>query len=929
MTSTMFAWKNKASTNKQSSQLNIGSAANASGNNSGVGGAGGSTAPPLINSSNQQASQNNLTPQPIATSVSVSSFSPNSLQPQLSSPMLSVPSKDNPLTHSNSTVGLTANSSSSNLVNLAVASSSPIMGSNIGISSASDTSLIYNMNAPVNMLNGMPISPNSEGPPILHKLVRYLMSKGTTTELIFKANPSELESDVQIVKKNLLKDMAMGDIEQIQLSTFTNNPHIVAEILRQYLHALPEPLFSYHLYDSFLLTHTILSQQDKIWAYRFLLAYLPQGFRGTIRAVLSLLSKIHSNHGTTKMDSSALSSIFARVFLRPEEEMYYMKQDRLNTEDIVRLWIEEYDQVTKPPGPPTNKITTVAAFTPSHPVSQSANPNGDPLNPLSPTGASTGGHSHPTIGLNKINSQTQLTNATNPQQSPKLSLPTIPKQQNTQQTTTIIKVKPPLQASSSQNNIKPPSSISGATPTNNTSNSNSNNSSTTTSPTPSPITTAVTNPTSPTTQSLNNNNLNVSNNNNNNINNNTPIKPSTSPSKPSTPTTTSAKPPTSAYSSPSSLSTSTSNLNAIKPAAPAAPATTSSSSPSNSSLTLLSTLDQETMDKINRVKGTTESLISEHVWNQLKSIVKNIEKETNYKETIRLSTILRDSKRHIVDSTEKHLGITKNDVKSFLQQFNKPAHYNLAVLSPESLANPPSGVEELKHHELKRASHLAIEELSDYIFMLKTKIHTFVYKEHVIMTAHVISKLKSIFDQAVSTPGVSTSLSASGSLTINNEAGSRLSISPEHSPLSSPMTSKRLSIGNDKSALRVVEVCSREITDRLRSMRKDLEHASLQEAIEIGKAVRSTKQTLHELYQENNYILPLEIKPAPSTPDEGQLGTLKKTLEPLLDRIFTQIETVTKTASNPATPEHEGKQILDKLLFINKVLSLKIEGAIF
>eukprot|EP01133_Synstelium_polycarpum_P019559 gene19559-23430_t len=733
---------------------------------------------------------------------------------------------------------------------------------------ASPASASVNVMPTTSVLAGAPIVPTSvQPPPILAKFVRYLLAKGTTTEHIFRAHP-ELDSEVAIVRKNLLKDINLGDIEALQLSSFTNNTHVVAELTRAYLYALPEPLFSYHLYDSFLLTHTILSQQDRIWAYRYLLAYLPPGFQAAIKNLLGLLSRVHQNCSSTKMDANALATVFAPVFLRPEEDMYYMRADRATIEEIVALWIEEFDNVSKPPTPATTKITTSAAsFTPVHPATSNASAA---LDPLSAT-PSNSTERHPTIGLNKINTATaQLTNATNPQQSPKLSLPTIPKQQNTQQTTTIIKVKPPLQASSStpgSSQSPPILNLSGSSkPT-------------------SPIAQHVAAPSAKSSSS--------------------PITTTPSVSSP----VAVAKTP-STQSAPSTNANTSSNTNTTTTNPSASSATTT---PKPVVLTLLTNLDPETADKINRVRGTTDSLINEHVWGQLKTVSRNIEKETLYNTTIRISTKLRDSKRHLMESTEKLLQLSKADVKAFLKENPMPETIQTMVteITGDQQQQQQQGVDDAKHLELKRASKLAIKELADYIHCLKCKLNTFVHMEHVVLTAQIISKLKAILDSAVS--GGTSALSIS-------QGGDDVT----HSPPASPSTEKRKSLSpseDNKTTLRVVEVCSKEINERLKVMRRELEHASLQEAVDIGKAIRSTKQTLQELYTENNYPLPTEVKVSPSANDD-QLTTLKRTLEPLLDRIVLQVDTVVKTVANRSGSDQECKNIVDKLLFVNKVLSL-------
>lgn len=130
--------------------------------------------------------------------------------------------------------------------------------------------------------------------------------------------------------------------DALQLSSYTKNPQVVAELLRLFLAALPEPLLTFQLYDSFLLTQTIQSPADRVWAYRFLLAYLPPGFRSSVKLLLTLLFNLSRNSEVNGMDANALASVFGPCFLRPEEELYYMKDDPPLVVQIVALLIQEY-----------------------------------------------------------------------------------------------------------------------------------------------------------------------------------------------------------------------------------------------------------------------------------------------------------------------------------------------------------------------------------------------------------------------------------------------------------------------------------------------------------------------------------------------------------------------------------------------------------
>ncbi|KAK5578616.1 hypothetical protein RB653_008288 [Dictyostelium firmibasis] len=730
-----------------------------------------------------------------------------------------------------------------------------------GASSFIDTSQ-FNNNYVSNVFGGRPIDPNTEfGSSILNKFSKYLLNKGFNTDGIFKHHP-ELENEIQNVKKNLIKDLSIGDMEQASLSTLTQNPLVIGELMKQYLAKLPEPLFSYQLYDSFLLTHSILSPTDRIWAYRFLLLYLPVGFRGAIKSVLGLLTKIHQCSESSKMNSESLAKIFSPVFLRPEEDMYYMKSDQSTLEEIVKLWIEEFDLISKPPTNPNpnSKVTILSSANSLSQFQQQAFQHSSLPN-ISALSSNLIGqqfqqqlqqqqqqqNSHPTIGMNKVSaSSSNLQLNLQTPKSPKLLLPTIPK--DDQQQMTIVKQKPIL----SSNNKPTPTS----TPT----------------LAPQPPTNSVTNTI---TSSL--------------LDNGGNITPNSSPSI--------------------NKRLSLSGGLAL--------------SPPGASLS-----EQEVEEKVRKIKVSIDSVVSEQALLQIRNLLKSIEKEFNYNHIIKFSSIIRDAKKHMNESSEKQLSLTKTNIREFIQEYPKPLSYNLLVSSIPKLDTTNFTEQEKKANDLKRASQVAADEISDYIYYYKLKISTFQLKEQVISTAQILSKLKSILESPPPSLPTGSSWSDFENSQTNQSPNSsplmsRLKISNSSGNVTPPQTQPpptENQISADKATIRIIEVCSQEIKSRFETMRTNLERVDINGAFEIGKHSRNVKAVLNDIYVQCKLTPPPDIKALP--PGEDQLTTLRRALPPLFDRFITQVDELTQHVfNNKASPE-EITIIVDKLLFINRSLSM-------
>jgi len=92
-----------------------------------------------------------------------------------------------------------------------------------------------------NSQSGLPI--------VVEKCIEYILQKGTLIEGIFRLSGSS----VQIEELKTAFDRG----EEVNLSVI-DDPHAVAGLLKLYLRELPEPPFTYALYDSCISTHDAL-----------------------------------------------------------------------------------------------------------------------------------------------------------------------------------------------------------------------------------------------------------------------------------------------------------------------------------------------------------------------------------------------------------------------------------------------------------------------------------------------------------------------------------------------------------------------------------------------------------------------------------------------------------------------------------------------
>jgi hypothetical protein len=167
---------------------------------------------------------------------------------------------------------------------------------------------------------------------IANKLIRYLLTKGQHTEALFLTPANEGEV-------NQMRRKIKQDREAIDISAHTKNPHVIAELLIEVLSSwVSQPLLTYALYDSFILTADFTRLNDRLTAQHTLCDSLPSYFKATVKQCLALLLKVTENAPLTRVTLDKLAPIFSPILLRPKKvEPYMAEQDE---QKVKRLFLE-------------------------------------------------------------------------------------------------------------------------------------------------------------------------------------------------------------------------------------------------------------------------------------------------------------------------------------------------------------------------------------------------------------------------------------------------------------------------------------------------------------------------------------------------------------------------------------------------------------
>merc|ERR1712137_744752 len=88
--------------------------------------------------------------------------------------------------------------------------------------------------------------------------------------------------------------------------------HSVANLFKQWLRELPEPLLTWKLYDEFIAAYSLTNKNEKLKVLNSLLnEKLPQTNRYCFHHMLKLLREVIHNEAKTKLNASSLSVVFA------------------------------------------------------------------------------------------------------------------------------------------------------------------------------------------------------------------------------------------------------------------------------------------------------------------------------------------------------------------------------------------------------------------------------------------------------------------------------------------------------------------------------------------------------------------------------------------------------------------------------------------
>ncbi|KAN0029595.1 hypothetical protein ACTA71_007726 [Dictyostelium dimigraforme] len=181
----------------------------------------------------------------------------------------------------------------------------------------------------------------SDVPKIVAQVIEWLDKfNAANEEGIFRIPGNGIT--IQEIKKSF--DEGKGDLSKFNSSDI----HSVAGILKLYLRELPEPLFIWRYYSTFIKVIKNPDHLQRALHLRMLCYGLPKVNRDLVLSLMVFLNKISLNNRVNKMTSQNLATVFAPNILRPQKEtLNQIMEDSAYVTSIIKSFVDEIAFISK------------------------------------------------------------------------------------------------------------------------------------------------------------------------------------------------------------------------------------------------------------------------------------------------------------------------------------------------------------------------------------------------------------------------------------------------------------------------------------------------------------------------------------------------------------------------------------------------------
>uniref|UniRef100_UPI00398EAC5B rho GTPase-activating protein 12b isoform X3 n=1 Tax=Pristiophorus japonicus TaxID=55135 RepID=UPI00398EAC5B len=121
--------------------------------------------------------------------------------------------------------------------------------------------------------------------------------------------------------------------------------NVISGALKMFFRELPEPLFTYHLFNDFVNAIKTPDYKQRIQGINELIRQLPKPNHDTMQILFKHLVKVIASGEVNRMTTQSVAIVFGPTLLRPEKETGNIAVHMVYQNQIVELILSEYDTI--------------------------------------------------------------------------------------------------------------------------------------------------------------------------------------------------------------------------------------------------------------------------------------------------------------------------------------------------------------------------------------------------------------------------------------------------------------------------------------------------------------------------------------------------------------------------------------------------------
>merc|ERR1711988_398682 len=203
---------------------------------------------------------------------------------------------------------------------------------------ANDSLVVFGK--PLEQVMNLPTHAGRKIPIVMELAIHHIQTHGLQSEGIFR-----LSAQTSVVEQVILQ--SNHGIE-VDFENIGDSVNVAAQVLKQFLRDLPEPLFPFAFYSKILASQemTLPSRMEML---KSLVHSLPSVNFRCLYSLLSLLQQVASFEQENKMTLNNLVTMFAPALLRPTmDSTMALLQDNGRQFGVLKLILENFTEIFEP-----------------------------------------------------------------------------------------------------------------------------------------------------------------------------------------------------------------------------------------------------------------------------------------------------------------------------------------------------------------------------------------------------------------------------------------------------------------------------------------------------------------------------------------------------------------------------------------------------